>query len=444
MIFNPEAETMPRPRLEAIQLERLRETLERVYHRVPLHKQRLDDAGVKPDDFNHLSDLTRLPLTTKTDLRDHYPFGLFAVPREEVARIHTSSGTGGKPTVVGYTENDIRVWAEVCARSLGCAGAEPGETLHNAYGYGLFTGGLGLHYGAERLGMTVVPASGGQTARQVSLIRDFRPHGISCTPSYALNLADHLDDLGLDAGTLGIRYGVFGAEPWSETMREKIQEGLHLTAVDIYGLSEVIGPGVACECREEQAGAHVFEDHFLVEVIDPDTLEPAAPGEEGELVFTTLTKEAFPVIRFRTGDIASLITEPCSCGRTTYRMSRVKGRTDDMLIVRGMNVFPSEIERTLLTIEGLAPHYQVMLSRQGVLDQLTVQVEVTPPFWTTTESDLNEDRRGRRLRDAALHRLHSELGIRVDVELCPPRAIPRSEGKAVRVVDMRDGRDSTG
>ncbi|MFS8569657.1 MAG: phenylacetate--CoA ligase [Thermaerobacter sp.] len=438
MIWNPECETMDRTQLQRLQLERLRQVLERTYHRVPFYRRRFEEAGVTPDDLRSLEDLARFPFTVKQDLRDNYPFGLFAEPLSNVARIHGSSGTKGKPTVVGYTRNDLDVWAEVCARSLGCAGAEPGHILHNAYGYGLFTGGLGMHYGAEKMGVTVVPASGGFTQRQITLLQDFQPHGICCTPSYALNLAEHMREAGVDTSRLSLRYGIFGAEPWTEELRRQIEDELHLHAVDIYGLSEVIGPGVACECWEEKRGAHIFEDHFLVEVINPETGEPVPDGEDGELVFTTLTKEAFPVIRYRTGDIAALVSEPCACGRTFRRMTRVKGRADDMLIIRGVNVFPSEIERVLLGVPEVAPHYQVVVDRQGSLDQLTVQVEVTPAVWAEIGDDDGAGSEGlRRLQQRLEHRLLQELTVRVRVDLKPPRTVPRSEGKAVRIVDLR-------
>ncbi|HEX6989392.1 MAG TPA: phenylacetate--CoA ligase [Bacillota bacterium] len=438
MIWNREFETMDRSQLTRLQLERLGRVLERAYQRVPFHRRRFDEAGVKPADVTRLEDLARLPFTVKQDLRDHYPFGLFAEPLRNIARIHASSGTKGKPTVVGYTRNDLEVWAEVCARSLACAGAEPGHVLHNAYGYGLFTGGLGMHYGAEKLGMTVVPASGGFTNRQITLLQDFTPQGLCCTPSYALNLAEHMREAGVDTSRLGLRYGIFGAEPWTEELRRQVEDQLHLHAVDIYGLSEVIGPGVACECWEEKRGAHIFEDHFLVEVVDPETGEPVPDGQEGELVFTSLTKEAFPVIRYRTGDIAALVSEPCACGRTSRRMTRVKGRVDDMLIIRGVNVFPSEIERVLLTMEEAAPHYQVVVDRKDNLDRLTVQVELTPAVWAEIGDDDGTGSDGmNRLRERMEKALQQELTVRVNVDLRPPRSVPRSEGKAIRIVDLR-------
>lgn len=438
MIWNREFETMERGQLQRLQLERLQRVLARAEQRVPFYRRRFEEAGVTAGDLRSLEDLARFPFTVKQDLRDNYPFGLFAEPLDRVARIHGSSGTKGKPTVVGYTRGDLEVWAEVCARSLGCAGAEPGHILHNAYGYGLFTGGLGMHYGAERMGVTVVPASGGFTQRQITLLQDFQPQGLCCTPSYALNLAEHMREAGVDASTLSLRYGIFGAEPWTEALRRQIEDELHLHAVDIYGLSEVIGPGVACECWEEKRGAHVFEDHFLVEVIDPDSGEPVPDGHDGELVFTTLTKEAFPVIRYRTGDIAALVSEPCACGRTFRRMTRVKGRVDDMLIIRGVNVFPSEIERVLLAMPEAAPHYQVIVDRHENLDRLTVQVEATPAVWAQIGDDDGTGSEGlarleRRMEDTLLQ----ELMVRVRVEVKPPRTVPRSEGKAVRIVDLR-------
>ena len=355
MYWNAEIEQMPRADLRRLQLERLRNTLARAYDRVPLYRSRFDQAGLRPDDVRRLEDLDRVPFTRKTDLRDTYPFGMFAAPVTEVARLHASSGTKGRATVVGYTKNDLSHWAECVARSLACAGAQPGDVVHNAYGYGLFTGGLGLHAGAELLGCTVVPASGGHTRRQVDLLHDFAANGLCCTPSYAVHIGETLREMDIPLSTLALRYGVFGAEPWSEGMRARIEELLGIDALDIYGLSEVMGPGVAMECREEKHGLHVWEDQFLLEVVDPATGEPVAPGETGELVFTSLTKEAFPVVRYRTGDLASLIEDPCRCGRTHRRMSRIKGRVDDMLIVRGVNVFPQEVEAELLLVPNWRP-----------------------------------------------------------------------------------------
>ena len=389
MIFQPEVETMPRPELEQLQRTRLRERF-----------------GVD------LGAIAEQPFTTKADLRDSYPFGMLRVPRDECVRIHASSGTRGKATIVAYTANDLALWADCCARAIAAAGGGPGTLVHIAYGYGLFTGGLGFHYGAERLGCTVVPASSGNTPRQAQLLEDLGAEILCCTPSYALAIADHVED----TGRLKLRAGLFGAEPWTERMRGAIEEALNICAIDVYGLSEIVGPGVAAECLEGLGGAHVNEDHFLVETIDPET---GAPADEGELVFTTLTKEAMPLLRYRTGDLASLTREPCSCGRTFARMSRVKGRTDDMLVIRGVNVFPSEIERVLLAVEGLQPHYQLVVERNERLDELTVQVEGAS--------------------DAAPVRAQLEraLGLSARVEIVEPGSIPRSEGKALRVLDRR-------
>ncbi len=376
MIYNMEFETLPREALEAIQLRRLRATVERVWETVPFYRRRFQEAGLTPADIRTLNDLQRLPFTTKLDLRDNYPFGLFAAPMESVVRIHASSGTTGKPTVVGYTARDVATWSELMARSLSAAGATRGDIIHNAFGYGLFTGGLGVHYGAERLGASVIPISGGNTKRQILIMKDFGPTVITCTPSYALHLSEVAEEMGLEARELRFRVGVFGAEPWSERMRREIEAKLHLQAVDIYGLSEVMGPGVAVECQEARNGLHVFDDHFIPEIIDPKTGRVLPHGKKGELVFTSITKEAFPVIRYRTRDISSLHPEPCVCGRTHIRMGRVGGRTDDMLIIRGVNVFPSQIESVLMEIEGVEPHYQLIVDREGNLDTLTVLVEV--------------------------------------------------------------------
>jgi phenylacetate-CoA ligase len=398
-IFQPELETLPRPELERLQRERLRERF-----------------GVE------VEALPELPFRVKSELRDAYPFGLLQVPLEECVRIHASSGTRGKATIVAYTRGDLAGWADCCARALAAAGAGPGTLVHIAYGYGLFTGGLGLHYGAERLGCTVVPASGGNTPRQAQLLEDLGAEILCCTPSYALAIADHVSE----PARLSLRAGVFGAEPWTEGLREAIESALDLTAVDIYGLSEVMGPGVSAECAEARAGAHVNEDHFLVEVVDPQSGEPLPDETVGELVFTTLTKEALPLLRYRTGDLASLTREPCACGRTFARMSRVVGRSDDMLIIRGVNVFPSEIERALLAIPELAPHYQIVVERPGHLDELTV------------EAELREGQPGGERLDAFVEeRLGRALGLAARVRLGPPGSVPRSEGKALRVLDRR-------
>jgi phenylacetate-CoA ligase len=443
MYWNVEIETMPREELLALQLGRLQATLREVYDRNGIYRERFDRAGVKPGDLHTLDDLKRFPITHKSDLRDNYPFGFFSRPLDEVVRIHASSGTRGKPTVVGYTRNDIGVWSEVCARSLAAAGARPGDVVHNAYGYGLFTGGLGIHYGAETLGCTVVPISGGNTPRQVMLLQDFGARILTCTPSYALNIADHLQEAGVEPGGLPLEYGVFGAEPWTEEMRAEIERRLGITALDIYGLSEIIGPGVSVECYEGKKGLHVWEDHFLVEVIDPDSGEPMPEGEYGELTFTSLTKEAFALIRYRTGDVATFTTEPCPCGRTHGRMSRVKGRTDDMMVIRGVNVFPSEIERVLLTHADLSPYYQIVVDRTSSMPRLEVHVEVSEDFLHLLGGSLLENeldaatRPVHRLRRAVEESLMAALSLHAIVELQSPGSIPRSEGKAVRVIEKK-------
>lgn len=431
MIWNEEYETMPREALEAIQLKRLQNVVERVYAAVAPYRKKMDDAGVKPSDIKTLDDLRRLPFTTKDDLRDNYPFRMFAVPLERIVRVHASSGTTGKPTVVGYTKRDIDTWAELMARTLTCAGVHRGDIVHNAYGYGLFTGGLGFHYGAERLGATVIPISGGNTKRQIMIMRDFGSTVLTCTPSYALNIAEVIKDSGIDPSELKLRVGIFGAEPWSDRMREEIEKKLGIDAIDIYGLSEIIGPGVSVECVEKKEGLHIFEDHFIPEIINPGTGEVLPHGESGELVFTTLTKEAFPVIRYRTRDITRLITEPCICGRTLCRMEKVTGRTDDMLIIRGVNVFPSQIEHVLMSIEGVEPHYQIIVDREGALDVMEVLVEVSEQLFSDEIKSLEgfAKRIEQELKDA--------LAVSCKVRLVEPRTIQRSEGKAKRVIDKR-------
>jgi phenylacetate-CoA ligase len=439
MFWNKDVETLDRPKLQQLQLARLQETLQRAYQRVPFHKQQFDQAGVTPSSLKSLADLSKFPFTKKSNLRDNYPFGLFAEPTDKIIRLHASSGTRGKPTVVGYTRQDIENWAEVCARSIMCAGGQPGDMLHVAYGYGLFTGGLGLHYGAEKLGACVVPASGGNTPRQIMLLQDFKAVGLACTPSYALNIADQMREMGFNPQNFNLKYGIFGAEPWTEEIRGKIEAALGLVALDIYGLSEVMGPGVSMECAQKQ-GLHIWEDHFLPEVVDPASGNPLPEGETGELVFTTLTKEAFPVIRYRTGDLCALYYEPCACGRTHTRMSKLKGRIDDMFIARGVNVFPSEIERVLLEFEELAPHYQIVLSRPERLDLVTVLTEVNPDFFTKyIGSDLlsEDDAAVKALWGRVRQKLHEALGVSIEVKISAPHTIARSEGKAVRVVDNR-------
>lgn len=439
MIFNEEMETLEQSEKEKLQLSRLQQTAKRVYENVEFYRKKFDEAGVKPEDIKTLDDLQRLPFTKKQDLRDNYPFGLFAVDMKDVVRIHGSSGTKGKPTIVGYTRNDIEMWSELVARCIAAAGGRPGDMFHNAYGYGLFTGGLGLHYGAERFGCTTTPVSGGNTPRQITLIQDFKPRGISGTPSYILNIAEEMERMGLDPRETSMEYGIFGAEPWSEEMRKTLEEKLNLKAIDIYGLSEVLGPGVSIECYEAQDGLHINDDHFIAEIIDPKTGETLDYGEEGELVFTSLTKEAFPVIRYRTGDIASLNPEPCKCGRTTIRMSRIKGRYDDMLIIRGVNVFPLEIEEPLLTVSELAPHYQLVVTKDGPLDKVELQVEIDEKFMATLSMETFDPEHDQILsmRKKLSKIIRDTLNITTGINVLPPGSIPRSEGKAVRVVDKR-------
>ena len=426
-MFDRAAECMPRNELKALQLSRLKNTLERAYNKVPHYKKKFDAAGVKPGDLKSLADLARFPFTVKTDLRDNYPFGMFAVPRDQLLRLHASSGTTGKPTVVGYTKADLNMWADLMARCFATMGARPGEIVHNAYGYGLFTGGLGAHYGAERLGCTVVPLSGGGTERQVTLLQDFGAQILCATPSYALNIAEVAENMGVDIRKLPLRVGIFGAEPWTDAMRRDIEARLGIEAIDIYGLSEIMGPGVACECQQMKNGLHGWEDHFLFEVVDPDTMQPKPMGEAGELVITTLTKEALPMVRYRTRDITRLSDEPCACGRSHVRILRVTGRNDDMLIIRGVNVYPSQVEAVLVGFPGLAPHYQLVLTREGALDAMTVEVEQAPDFT------------GDRQRKAAevVHHIKSLIGVSCKVVLKAPGEVPRSQGKAVRVKDER-------
>ena len=435
MIWEPAVECLPRAQLERLQAERLRQSVRWCLERVPFYRETLGAAGFDPGEIRGVGDVARLPFSAKPLLREHYPFGLLAVPLTEVRRIHASSGTKGKPTVVGYTARDLETWSACMARGLAAAGARPGDILHVAYGYGLFTGGLGFHYGAERLGLTVVPAASGNTLRQVLLLQDFRPQGLACTPSFALHLGEALRESGIDGRALGLRYGTFGAEPWTEGMRREIEAVLGLTAVDFYGLSEVIGPGVAAECAEARDGLHVNEDHFLVEIVDPTTGEPLGPGREGELCFTSLTKEALPVIRYRTGDLSALTLAPCRCGRTFARMARVKGRTDDMIVIRGVNVYPSQVEAVLLELSELAPHYQLVVDRGGALPRLEVQVEVTAEVLSRWGGFRPDDPAVASLRHKVAQHLRAGLAIATDVRLVPPRTIPRSEGKATRVVD---------
>lgn len=431
LYWEEEIETLPRVGLESIQLTRLKHLVARVYKTVKPYREKMDAAGVKPEDIQSLADLAKLPFTVKEDLRDNYPFGLFAVPMDQVVRVHASSGTTGKPTVVGYTKKDLETWSGLMARALTLAGATAKDMVHNAYGYGLFTGGLGAHYGIERLGATVIPVSGGNTKRQITIMQDFKSSVLLATPSYALNLAETMEALGVDPKSLSLRVGVFGAEPWSENMRDEVERKLNITAVDIYGLSEVMGPGVSMQCLEGKTGMHIFEDHFLPEIIDPDTGEVLPPGEKGELVFTTLTKEAFPIIRYRTKDISRLIYDTCECGRTLVRMEKVTGRTDDMLIIRGVNVFPSQVEHVLMGTEGVEPHYQIVVNRVGNMDTMDVEVEVSEDIFSD-EIKVLENLSNRIQAD-----IKDMLGVTCKVKLVEPKTIQRSEGKAQRVIDNR-------
>ena len=430
MLFDPRAESMPRAQLAALQLERLRWTVEWATARVPFHARQCAAAGIGAGDVRSLDDVVRLPFMRKSDLRAHYPDGLWAVPRADVARIQGTSGTRGKPTLTPYTRADLDLWAEVVARSLAAAGVRAGDLVHIAYGYGLFTGGLGLHGGAERLGASVLPASGGNTPRQLLLMQDLRPRVLCCTPSYALHLADAMGHQGIDPRSIGIEIGIFGAESWTETMRSHIESAYGCRALDIYGLAEVIGPGVAMQSAEDGEGLFVWEDHFYPEVVDPVQGTPLPEGTEGELVFTSLTKQAFPLIRYRTGDLCSLTRAPSPSGRTMVRMSRIKGRADDMLVVRGVNVFPSEIERVVVGVAGLSPHYELVLAREGTLDVLTVRVEAQPAAGGADAAPAT-------LGDRAARALTEALGIGARVLVEPPGTLPRSEGKAVRLVDRR-------
>jgi len=431
MIWNDEFETLPREAIESLQLKRLQQTVERVNATVPFYRESFRKAGITPGDIKTLADLQKLPFTLKQDMRDNYPYGLFAVPLEQIVRIHASSGTTGKPTVVGYTKRDIDTWAELMARSFVAAGAHKGDVIHNAYGYGLFTGGLGAHYGAEKLGASVIPMSGGNSKKQLMIMQDFGSTVLTCTPSYSLFLAEIAAEEGIDIRELKLKVGIFGAEPWSETMRREIEEKLNLKAIDIYGLSEILGPGVGIECIEAQNGLHIWEDHFIPEIINPDTGEVLAAGEKGELVITTITKEGIPLIRYRTRDITRLSKEPCICGRTHARLERLSGRSDDMLIIRGVNVFPSQIESVLFNIEGVEPHYQLIVERDGNLDTLEVQVEVNEQ----TFSDEIKVLQG--LSSLIRKEIKDLLGVTCIVRLVEPKSITRSEGKAKRVIDNR-------
>ncbi len=430
-MFNPETESMPREQLRRLQFERLKQTVQRVYEKVPFYRQKFQETGLQPGDLKSLDDLKLLPFTVKQDLRDNYPFNLFAVPMSDVVRVHASSGTTGKPTVVGYTQNDIDVWAELIARCIVMSGGGRGDVVQVAYGYGLFTGGLGLHYGAERLGATVIPISGGNTKRQLMLMQDFGTTVLCCTPSYALYLAEEARENGIDLVNSKLKAGIFGAEPWSENMRRELEQGLGIKAYNIYGLSEILGPGVSNECAC-QCGMHIMEDCFIPEIIDPETGQTLPYGSKGELVFTTINKEAFPLLRYRTRDISVLTEEKCECGRAFVRMDRVMGRSDDMLIIRGVNVFPSQIESVLLAIGDTEPHYLLVVDRQGNLDELEVWVEVSEKMFS------DEVRKLEQLEKKLHHEIASVLGVSARVKLVEPKTIPRSEGKAKRVVDRRE------
>lgn len=426
-----EVESNTRVQLDEIKLNKLQWVIGWAYDRVPFYKQRFDKIGLKPHHIKTLKDIEHIPFTTKSDLRDNYPFGMFAVHMDDVVRIHASSGTTGKPTVVGYTRSDIETWAELMARALASAGVHKGDILQNAYGYGLFTGGLGIHYGAEKLGAAVIPMSGGNTQKQVMLMQDFGTTVLTCTPSYALNIVEVAKEMGVRIESLKLKAGVFGAEPWTENMRIEIEEKLNIDAIDIYGLSEILGPGVAVECIEAKKGLHVFEDHFLSEVIDPDKLVPLSYGEKGELVITTLTKEAIPLLRYRTRDVTRLEAEPCLCGRTTARMSRITGRTDDMLIIRGVNVFPSQIESVILKADGIEPYYQLIVDKEGHMDTLEVRIEVNGRI------QFDEIKVIGTMEKKLEHDIKDYLGVNAKVKLVEPKSIERSAGKAVRVIDKR-------
>ena len=421
---------MSRSEMNEWQSEKLADAVDRVYHNVPFYRSKMQELGLHPEDIKGIGDLNKLPFTTKQDLRDNYPFGLFAVPQSEIVRVHASSGTTGKPTVVGYTRRDLSTWSEVVARSLVSAGVHRHDMVHIAYGYGLFTGGLGLHYGSEKIGATVIPVSGGNTKRQMQIMHDFGSTVLACTPSYALYLAESVEDEGYNRDEFKLRVGIFGAEPWTENMRREIEAKWKIKAIDIFGLSEIIGPGVSCEC-EFQNGLHIYEDHFVPEIIDPKTLKPLPEGDEGELVFTTITKEGLPLIRYRTRDLTTLNYSLCECGRTLVRMKKCTGRSDDMLIIRGVNLFPSQIESVLLEMSEIKPHYILIVDRINNLDTLELQVEVEQEFFQDKISELQ------RLSKKLQGNLESTLGLSIDVKLVEPKTIERSEGKAKRVIDRR-------
>jgi len=431
MIWNKEAECMPEDKLKQLQLKRLKNTVLKAYERVPYYRKKFDEAGFKPKDLKTLEDIRKIPFTSKADLREVYPFGMFASPLSEIVEIHMSSGTTGKPVVAGYTRSDIGVWAEVMARCLTMAGATRDDIVQNCYGYGLFTGGFGVHYGAQKIGALVVPASAGNTRRQIEIMRDFGSTILTCTPSYALYMAEVAQEMGIDPTSLKLKAGCFGAEMWTEQMRKEIEKRFEIDALNIYGLTEIIGPGVAHECIEK-GGLHIFEDHFLVEIVDPDTGEPLPDGKRGELVLTTLTREGMPMLRFKTKDISSIIKEKCPCGRTFAKIERIRGRTDDMLKVRGVMIFPYQIEKAILEVQGVEPHYQIVITRPQYLDELEVMVEMS------RESFSDEVKHIENLRKKIEKRIEETVGIRVKVTLVEPKSLPRSEGKAKRVIDKRN------
>ncbi len=431
MIWNRKAECMSAEEKEELQLRRLQEVVKLAYENVNYYKKRFKDLNVHPDDIETLDDLKKLPFTTKTDLRDAYPFGMFAVPRDEIVEVHTTSGTTGKPTVSGYTQKDLDIWGEVMARTLTMAGASKKDLIQNCYGYGLFTGGLGVHYGAQKIGATVIPISAGNTQRQIQIMQDFGSTILTCTPSYALHLSDVLQNHGVEPGKISLKSGVFGAEMWTEEMRDEIENRLNLSALNVYGLTEIIGPGVAQECTEKN-GLHIFDDHFYPEIISPENLKPLPYGEKGELVLTTLTREGMPIIRFRTRDITTLRQEKCECGRTHIKMDRITGRSDDMLKIRGVIVFPSQIERAILNIKGLEPHYQIIVTQPHHLDELEVQVEASNILFSDEVKHIEDVKKN--IED----HIHDEIGLRVNVTLVEPQSLPRSNGKAVRVIDRRN------
>ncbi len=435
MIWNEHIETASRDELKTIQDERLVKMIERIYYNVPFYREKLQAKGIKPGDIKSIDQLKDLPFTNKTDLRDNYPFGLFTVPQSDIVRLHASSGTTGKPTVVGYTRADISLWSEVVARSLSMANVGKNDIIQIAYGYGLFTGGLGVHYGAEKVGASVIPISGGNTKKQLQLMQDFGSTVIACTPSYAAFLGESIQKGNIDKNNIKLKAGIFGAEPWTKELRFQVEEMLGLKAFDIYGLSEIIGPGVSMEC-EHQCGMHIFEDHFIPEIINPKTLEVLPYGEVGELVFTTVTKEAMPLLRYRTRDLTRLYTDKCECGRTIVRMEKCLGRSDDMLIIRGVNIFPSQVEAALLEVSNTTSHYQLVVNREGNLDTLEVNVEVDEQFWSDEVKVLEG------LRTRIRNNMASTLGISVKINLVEPMSIARSEGKAVRVIDNRKKQSS--